>query len=522
MSWIVIGEEHGKIKLVSKSGVSGQLPKGAYLTIEEGKTKFILRVDKTQQDEPYAPSPLLADMDLSLLKQDQRCQNIVWAHRVIDISDRQDGLIDFIKPQLPARRSTQEEISVALENIKEGPEVFVATIHSGKNQILIDDSHKMITARLPDDMFFHQMLVCGKTGSGKTVATKYLAQYFVEKFEGAVLAVNVKDVDLLHMDRASETKNKELLNEWSVLKQKPHKVDNFVIYHPANTTISKTKGVTAICKPITLDVRRIDPESLTGLLQGISDIGAQHLPNIFRHWQEHMKRSKDDENFKFINFVNYLSSADTLTFPTLNVRGEESETTLHRGTFDNILRNLNVATDFFDSPGAKFIDETDILTNGKMSVIDTTGKNGIQFGSILLRDLLHRIVTAKSEQTSKVPILIVIDEVHRFYETGTAREALGDLDTICRTGRSQRIGVIFSSQNPEDMPSGLSTVINTKIFFKSDAKQAKQQGLMISPEEMESLKKGYAVASIHDLSQLKILKFPLAFAGVFEKGEESE
>ena len=38
-----------------------------------------------------------------------------------------------------------------------------------------------ITARLPEDMFFHQMMVCGKTGSGKTVALKYLAQYFTER-----------------------------------------------------------------------------------------------------------------------------------------------------------------------------------------------------------------------------------------------------------------------------------------------------------------------------------------------------
>jgi len=34
---------------------------------------------------------------------------------------------------------------------------------------------------------------------------------------------------------------------------------------------------------------------------------------------------------------------------------------------------------------------------------------------------------------------------------------------------------------------------------------------------MEGLKKGFAVANIHELSQLKILKFPLAFSGVNEQ-----
>ena len=78
--------------------------------------------------------------------------------------------------------------------------------------------------------------------------------------------------------------------------------------------------------------------------------------------------------------------------------------------------------------------------------------------------------------------------------------------------------MIFSSQNPTDIPRGLANVINTKIFFKSDASSAKALGVKISDEEMESLKKGFAVASIHELSQLKVLKFPMAYAGVIDGG----
>ena len=150
-----------------------------------------------------------------------------------------------------------------------------------------------------------------------------------------------------------------------------------------------------------------------------------------------------------------------------------------------------------------------------MSVIDLTGRNGIQFGSVILRDLLHKIVTAKSDRALDVPILIIIDEVHMFYDTNASQEALGDLDTICRTGRTQEIGVIFSSQNPQDMPRGLTSVINTKIFFKSDFQGAKNIGISLKPQEMESLKKGFAIVNIHDLSQLKVVKFPLTLAGDF-------
>lgn len=512
--WIVLGEDNGRIKLVSKSSTSGLLPKGSYLTIEKGKSKFILRVDSSLQNEPYSPSPMIIDMDLSGLTQDQKCQNIVLAHRVKDISERDDGLVDFIRPQSIARRSNQNEIDLAMgSNDKSGPKVFIATVHAGQNQLLIDNDKAFITSRLPEEMFYHQMLICGKTGSGKTVCTKYLAQHFVEKMDGAVLAVNVKDVDFLMLDKASKTKAETIKEEWNILKEQPHGVDNFTVYYPANTTISSVKGVNQdICQKITLDVHSIEPEALTGLLNNISDIGAMNFPSIFRYWQI----KKMGKCGKFSHFVDYFQKGenDDRVFATLNSRGDESIVTLHKGTFDNILRNLDPAIEFFDNDNAIALNEEHLLQRGKLSVINVAGQKGIQFGSIALRHLLHRIVEAKTQQKSEVPILIIIDEVHQFYNTDSSRDALGDLDTICRTGRSQKIGVVFSSQNPSDIPRGLSNVINTKIFFKTESSVARQFNL--ASDEIESLQKGFAACNIHDLSQLKIIKFPLSFAGVFE------
>jgi hypothetical protein len=463
---------------------------------------------------------MVIDMDLSPLKQDQKCQNIIHAYRVKDITTKNDGLIDYIKPQSIARRSTQEEIDLAMDCKKNaGAKVFLSTIYSGRNQILKDDNNKRINVKLPDDIFFHQILICGKTGSGKTVASKYLAQYFVEELEGSVLAINVKDVDFLKMDEATSTKNNDCLNEWNNLNLKAHGIDNFTIYYPANTRIEQFRGINYNCsEKITLDINKLDPESLVGLLQGISDAASQNLPSIFRYWKE-KKSSENEEKSTFGDFINYFYRAenDQLEFRTLNSRGAESKIKLHRATFDNVLRNLNEALDFFDNEDAKSLDETDILVRGKMSVINVASRKGTQFGSILLRDLLHRIVEAKSTQKSEVPILIIIDEVHQFYNTGSSKQALGDLDVICRTGRSQKIGVLFSSQNPSDVPKGLSTVLNTKIFFKTDVSSAKTHGISVSNEEMESLQPGYAVATVHGLSQVKSIKFPLSLSGVTEE-----
>ncbi|MHA1660159.1 MAG: ATP-binding protein [Promethearchaeota archaeon] len=519
MAWIVIGEDKGKIKLVSKKEKKGErpglLPKGSYLTVEPDETnsKFILRVDNSLQYEPYSPSPMIIDMDLQGLYGDKKCQNIIYAYRVKDLSDRKDGKIDFIPPQSLARRSTQEEVDIAMGSKKDGPKVFLSTVHAGQNQLLVDDNLNFITTKLPKNIFFHQMQICGKTGSGKTVATKYLAQYFVEEMEGAVLAINVKDIDFLMMDKPSVTKNKDVINEWKSLKKNPKGVDNYIIYYPANIKIESLKGVNLdICQKITLDVNKIEPESLTGLLQNISDVGAQNFPDIFRYWQQRVMQKGDT----FYSFVNYFQEGQTNPiFDTLNSRGDESSIPIHRGTYDNILRNLNSVVGFFDNEEAKSIDFSDILYPGKLSVINVAGEKGIQFGSILLRHLLKRIVQAKSQGISEVKILIIIDEVHQFYNTESSKEALGDLDTICRTGRSQQIGVIFSSQNQSDIPKGLSSVVNTKIFFKSDGISGNLFG--ISGDEIQSLKSGYAIANIHDLSQLRTLKFPLSYSGVFEE-----
>ena len=43
------------------------------------------------------------------------------------------------------------------------------------------------------------------------------------------------------------------------------------------------------CEKITLNVSEIEPESLIGLLQNVSDVGTQSFPDIFRFWQQRKK-----------------------------------------------------------------------------------------------------------------------------------------------------------------------------------------------------------------------------------------
>ena len=136
MIWTVLNETDQKIKLVSKGSTDGILPKGSFLTVEDNKSKrkFILRVDESKQVVPYSPSPLLSDMDLEYLEADKKCKNEITAYRVKDVFERDDGMVDFIHPTSPARRSSQEEINLAMGMGDKGPKVFVSTVHSNQNR----------------------------------------------------------------------------------------------------------------------------------------------------------------------------------------------------------------------------------------------------------------------------------------------------------------------------------------------------------------------------------------------------
>ena len=132
MAWIVADVEGDKVILVSKQGTDGILHQGSYLTIDddEEEKKFIVRIEGTYQNNPYKPSPLIVDLDLPTLRQDQNCQNIISATRIVEIPDRNDGSSSFIKPQLKARRSNQKEVHYAFGDNKQGIPVFPATVFS--------------------------------------------------------------------------------------------------------------------------------------------------------------------------------------------------------------------------------------------------------------------------------------------------------------------------------------------------------------------------------------------------------
>jgi DNA helicase HerA-like ATPase len=523
--WIVTGAKGDQISLVSGKDSEEILPIGSYLTVKGSDgVNHILRVEKSEQVSLFEPSPLIVDTDLPIMTQDQECKNVVLATRIRQ-SEAPNGRYVFIKPQEKAIKSTQEEID-EIFTAKNGFPVFLATHFLSQDKPLRDESNKSIYVKVPFDSLYLQTMICGQTGSGKTVAMKYLIEQFLQNEKGAVLAINVKGDDLLTMDQPTVFVQKPNLKEqseeeWKTLGLSSPEMNKFAIYAPASKEKPKNTVNQENVHLITLKTADLEPNSLLAILETgshVTERAAESLPDIFRAWKENV----NGEIKTFRNFINYFKTFGNkdhnFTFPTLKPSGEEGDAPLHQGTIRAILQSLESVSNFFDSKENKSwaISETNILIPGKLSVIDLSSKDTTIFGAVLLRHLLSKIYEAKTSRTeyNDVPVLIIIDEVHQFYRSGASTQALEELNAIARMGRSSRIGVVFASQTPEDLPTGLTAIVNTRIFFRSLGATGRKFDVKNLSVELSSLSDGYAAMSSVALPQVRFVKFPISQMGV--------
>ena len=517
------GNENDLVKLVSSKKIDGILPVGSYLTIvDDNKTKHILLVEKSYQVSLFEPSPLVVDAELPLMKEDQECKNVVLSREIRQFPLRPDGMFSFTKPNDKARRTTQDEINEVFTS-KDGYPIFLATSFLGMDSPLKEDTGRMIYVKMPFDSLYLQTMICGQTGSGKTVAMKYLIEQFLQHEKGAVLAINVKAIDLLTMDQPTTFVERRGLQktaeeEWKTIgAEEPH-IDEFSIYVPSGKWRPKEGVNQDKVRLITLRTRDLEPNSLLGVLSNITDRAAEALPSIFRHWKENVHEEAQLFNNFISWFQNLATSENHYLFPTTSQSGETGEIQLHPGTAAAIARSLASAREFFDSKerDCLAIREGNIMVPSKLSVIDLSNKDSVVFGAVLLRHLLSKIYDAKAIRGDykDLPVLIVIDEVHQFYGSTASVQALEELNAIARMGRSEKIGVIFASQNPEDLPVGLTSIVNTRIFFRSLETVGRRFDIKNLAVELSSLDNGFAAISSVSLPQVKFVKFPISMMGV--------
>ncbi len=85
-------------------------------------------------------------------------------------------------------------------------------------------------------------------------------------------------------------------------------------------------------------------------------------------------------------------------------------------------------------------------------------------------------ITSSRKRIITQPVLIIIDEAHRFFPSRSGKEDYIEhvssmIDRIARLGRARRLGIIFSTHSPKDVHDIILQLTNTKIVLRMDKSQ---------------------------------------------------
>ncbi|MEM4481477.1 MAG: AAA family ATPase, partial [Desulfurococcaceae archaeon] len=91
----------------------------------------------------------------------------------------------------------------------------------------------------------------------------------------------------------------------------------------------------------------------------------------------------------------------------------------------------------------------------------------------VLNKIFEWKITKSRNELETQPVLIFIDEAHRFFPSRSGVEEYTEhvssmIDRIARLGRARRLGLIFSTHSPKDVHDIILQLTNTKIVLRTD------------------------------------------------------
>jgi DNA helicase HerA-like ATPase len=119
----------------------------------------------------------------------------------------------------------------------------------------------------------------------------------------------------------------------------------------------------------------------------------------------------------------------------------------------------------FDQPNMRSLDTQQLLTPGRVSVIDVSVANDI-VKNLVTADLLRKVFAYKVAREQAPPTLLVIEEAHSFIskeKAQTMHATLQMLRNVARRGRKRWLSLAFVSQQPGHLPPEIFELCNTRI-----------------------------------------------------------
>jgi DNA helicase HerA-like ATPase len=446
---------------------------------------------------------MLAFADITLLRRFSE-KNLKYDHALLSIT-----------PNQPVYRVGSKGLMDAFDLKDEGVPVGVYALSSG--QIVDDAVIRIETPYLLGKEAAH-VNISGQSGFGKTAFALFLLKSILttEKGKSKVKAVifNVKQDDLLWLDKDNNELNDEDLRLYDMLSIEPKAFDRVAFYGTDQYLPQTSKYSLASLRP---DVKKFywlweDVKYHIHLAIGpLEDFDDKQLQCL------HIMQSRPHSDFDAV-----ITDAKVLA-------RDKSQTAPHYsswGKFARIIQGIKFANQGLlrqhtPIPYEAVFKEHDIL------VIDI---NEAYFKEHTQRLILGKIVSDLQflHQQNKIDadfMIFMTDELSRYaakHSDENLRKVKEIIKGIAARGRSIRTPLIALEQFPSEIDDQILGNINTKIFTRT--KQSELRNTIYSTYsdrvkfEMVNLKKGYAFAENSQFPDLIKIRYPRPPCAQKDKG----
>lgn len=308
-------------------------------------------------------------------------------------------------------------------------------------------------------------LITGATGTGKTVTLHHLA----EQFSSAGVPVFLSDVkgDLSGLYETAE--NSKLadvfLKRATELNLKDYKFNGNPVRY---WDIFGEKGI-----PIRATISEIGPLLLSRMLE-LNDVQEGIINIMFRVADEEQLLLVDLEDLR--KMLNYISDNATDISGKYGNISKPSVATIQR----NILTLENQgATHFFGEPALDLTDLFKVTYDGRgfINILNAEKlMNTPRLYAAMQLWLISELFETLPEvgDLEKPKAVFFFDEAHLLF-TDAPKALLENIERAVRLIRSKGVGIYFVTQNPSDVPDGVSSQLATRIGHALRAYTPKEQ-----------------------------------------------
>lgn len=302
--------------------------------------------------------------------------------------------------------------------------------------------------------------IFGTVGSGKSNTTQVL----IEEAAANGWAVIVLDVESEYVEMDQPSTDERLFPKLTKFGRAPQGLSDFHVFYPASCSTDRSKS-----QPFTLRLADFETSVICEILQTTLPERNALLDCV--EYLEQKNRAKVSTS-EVEGLASLLDASPQAKLPyTLRTLRERAQDRSSRSTdfmdFQGLSAKLMwlLQSGAFDQPNMKGLDPKEMLTPGRVSVLDVSVANDV-VKNLVTADLLRKVFAYKILKNDTPPTLLVIEEAHSFIsreKAQTMHATLQMLRHVSRRGRKRWLAVAFVSQQPGHLPPEIFELCNTRI-----------------------------------------------------------